>query len=85
MKKIALLSIFFIGGLTSFAQVTPQKKDIDKDVNVLLDSLSEVYHVRVTSIMEESSCGIKKTSISYYKNKELIYKVIKTEKEKITK
>jgi hypothetical protein len=79
MKKIALLNIFFIGVLTSFAQVTPPKKNIDKDVNLLLDSLSKVYHVRVTSIVEESSNDIKKTSISYYKNKKLIYKVIKTE------
>ena len=52
MKKIALLSVFFIGGLTSFAQVTPPKKEIDK---------------------------------VYYKNKDLIYKVIKTEKVEITK
>ena len=59
MKKIALLTIFFIGGLTLFAEVTPSKKYTDKDVNFLLDSLSKVYHVKVTSIVEESSNVIK--------------------------
>ena len=79
MKKIFLLATLLIGTLTSFAQNKTKPKDIDKDANVLLDSLSKVYHVRVNSIMVETYNGVNTTSISYVKNKELVYKVIKTE------
>jgi len=79
MKKIFLLAALLIGTLTSFAQNKTKTKDIDKDANVLLDSLSKVYHVRVNSIMVETYNGVNITSISYVKNKELVYKVIKTE------
>ncbi len=79
MKKILLLAALFIGTLNSFAQNKTKTKDIDKDANVLLDSLSKVYHVRVNSIMVETYNGLKTTSISYVKNKELVYKAIKTE------
>ena len=81
MKKIFLLAALLIGTLTSFAQnkTKTKTKDIDKDANVLLDSLSKVYHVRVNSIMVETYNGVNITSISYVKNKELVYKVIKTE------
>lgn len=79
MKKIFLLATLLIGTLTSFAQNKTKTKDIDKDANVLLDSLSKVYHVRVNSIMVETYNGVNTTSISYVKNKELVYKVIKTE------
>ena len=70
----------FLSILTSSAQVNPKSKDIDKDANVLLDSLSKVYNVRVNSIFIETYNGVRTTSISYVKNKELIYKIIKTEK-----
>ena len=80
MKKSFLIYLFFFGAIASFSQIRPKTKDIDKDANVLLDSLSKVYHMRVNSILIETQNGVRTTSISYVKNKELIYKVIKTEK-----
>ena len=71
--------MLFIGTLT-FSQTKPKTKDIDKDANVLLDSLSRVYKVRVNSIFIETYHGETTTSISYIKNEELIYKVIKVVK-----
>jgi hypothetical protein len=79
MKKLFLLLLLFVGTLT-FAQTKPKTKDIDKDANVLLDSLSKVYKVRVNSIFIESYNGMTTTSISYVKNKELIYKIISIKK-----
>lgn len=79
MKKLFIISLLLIGTL-SFSQTKPKTKDIDKDANVLLDSLSKVYKVRVNSIFVESYNGVTTTSISYVKNRELIYKVIKIKK-----
>ena len=79
MKKLFLLSLFLIGTLTSFGQVKPKKKDIDKESNVVIDSLSKVYKVKVQSYMVETYNGIKQTSISYVEDKKLVYIVIKTE------
>jgi uncharacterized protein YxeA len=76
MKKILVIVLLLIGTLT-FSQTKPKTKDIDKDANVLLDSLSRVYKVRVNSIFVETYKGETTTSISYVKNKELVYKVIK--------
>jgi hypothetical protein len=73
------ISTFLIGTLTSFGQVKPKKKDIDKESNVVIDSLSKVYKVKVPSYMVETYNGIIQTSISYVKDKKLVYKVIKTE------
>ena len=81
MKKLLLL-IFLMVSLLSFSQTKPKTKDIDKDANVLLDSLSKVYKLRVNSIFIESYNGETITSISYVKNRELIYKVIKVVKNK---
>jgi uncharacterized protein YxeA len=81
MKKILVTVLLLIGVLT-FAQTKPKTKDIDKDANVLLDSLSRVYKVRVNSIFVETYKGETTTSISYVKNKELVYKVIKVIKPK---
>lgn len=79
MKKYIFISTFLIGTLTSFGQVKAKKKDIDKDSNVVMDSLSKVYKVKVQSYMVETYNGILQTSISYVKDKKLVYKVIKTE------
>jgi hypothetical protein len=79
MKKLIFISAFLIGTLTSFGQVKPKKKDIDKESNVVIDSLSKVYKVKVQSYMVETYNGIKQTSISYVKDEKLVYIVIKTE------
>lgn len=81
MKKLFITLLLLIG-ISSFSQTNPKTKDIDKDANVLLDSLSKVYKVRVNSIFIESYNGKTITSISYVKNQELIYKVIKVVKNK---
>jgi hypothetical protein len=79
MKKLFFISTLLIGTLTSFGQVKPKKKDIDKESNVVIDSLSKVYKVKVQSYMVETYNGIKQTSISYVKDEKLVYIVIKTE------
>jgi hypothetical protein len=79
MKKLIFISVFLIGTLISFGQVKPKKKDIDKEANVVIDSLSKVYKVKVQSYMVKTYNGIIQTSISYVENKKLVNKVIKTE------
>lgn len=79
MKKLFLLSVLLIGTV-SFGQTKPKTKDIDKSANVLLDSLSRVYKVKIFSILVETNNGIQTTSIAYGENKKLVYKVIKVEK-----
>jgi hypothetical protein len=81
MKKLFVILLLLTGTL-SYSQTKPKTKDIDKDANVLLDSLSKVYKVRVNSIFIESYNGETITSISYVENRELIYKVIKVVKNK---
>jgi hypothetical protein len=81
MKKLFITLLLLVGTL-SFSQNKTKTKDIDKNANVLLDSLSKVYKVRVNSIFIESYNGETITSISYVKNRELIYKVIKVVKNK---
>jgi hypothetical protein len=71
--------------IVTFSQekkTTPKTKDIDKEANRVLDSLSKVYKVKICSIKKERLNGIVTTSIGYSKNGELVYKVIKTEKAK---
>ena len=80
MKNLLLFTLL-MGSLTSFSQVKSKTKNIDGNVNVLLDSISKVYHVKSNSIVVESYGGITKTSISYIKNQKLIYKVIKIEND----
>jgi hypothetical protein len=80
MKKLFLLSVLLVGTL-SFSQTKPKEKDIDKEANVLLDSLSKVYKVKVQSVMEETYNGVTTTSISYVKDKKLVYKVIAVRKD----
>lgn len=80
MKKLFLLLLLFVGTL-SFSQTKPKEKDIDKESNVLLDSLSKVYKVKVQSIMEEYYNGVTTTSISYVKDKKLVYRIIAVKKD----
>jgi hypothetical protein len=80
MKKLFLLSVLLVGTL-SFSQTKPKEKDIDKEANVLLDSLSKVYKVKVQSVMEETYNGVTTTSISYVKDKKLVYKIIAVRKD----
>ena len=72
MKKYIFISSFLIGKLTSFGQVKAKEKDIDKESNVVMDSLSKVYKVKVQSYMVETYNGIIQTSISYVKDKKLV-------------
>jgi hypothetical protein len=84
MKKLIVLSALLIG-IFCFGQTPPKKKpqkDIDKEADRVIDSLSKVYKVKVYSIKKERLNGVVTTSIGYAKNGELVYKVIKTEKAK---
>lgn len=80
MKKLFLLLLLLVGTLT-FGQTKPKEKDIDKESNVLLDSLSKVYKVKVQSVMEETYNGVTTTSISYVKDKKLVYRIIAVRKD----
>ena len=79
MKKIFLLLLLIIS-LSSFAQDTLKPKNIDKGINVLLDSLSKVYRVKVGAVIVKDYPNLRTTTIVYVKNGELIKKIIKTEK-----
>jgi len=81
MKKLFLLSLLLVGTL-SFGQTKPKEKDIDKESNVLLDSLSKVYKVKVQSVMEETYNGVTTTYISYVKDNKLVYIIVSPKKEK---
>jgi len=81
MKKLFLLSLLLVGTL-SFGQTKPKEKDIDKESNVLLDSLSKVYKVKVQSVMEETYNGVTTTYISYVKDGKLVYIIVSPKKEK---
>ena len=81
MKQLtySLIMLFSIVTFSQDKKATPKTKDIDKEANRVLDSLSKVYKVNVVSIFVETSNGVKTTSIAYGKNGRLVYKVIKTE------
>ena len=81
MKQLTYISLMLFS-IVTFSQekkTTPKTKDIDKEANRVLDSLSKVYKVKICSIKKERLNGIVTTSIGYSKNGELVYKVIKTE------
>jgi hypothetical protein len=80
MKKLIFISTFLIGTLTSFGQVKPKKKDIDKDANVLMDSLSKVYKKKVFSIMKITENDNIKTYIAYAKDNKLTYELISSKR-----
>ena len=79
MKNLTYI-FFMLFSIISFSQEkkeTPKIKDIDKKVNISLDSLSKVYKKEVVfySVVERN--GRKKISITYYdKNKNLKRQVI---------
>ena len=80
MKKLIFISTFLIGTLTSFGQVKLKKKDIDKDANVLMDSLSKVYKKKVLSIMKITENDTLKTYIAYAKENQLTYELISSKR-----
>jgi hypothetical protein len=80
MKKLFLLSLLLIGTLTSVAQVKPKTKDIDKDANVLMNSLSKVYNKKVFSIMKITKNDTIKTYIAYAKDNKLTYELISSKR-----
>ena len=69
-----------MGTVATFGQEKSKVKDIDVDINVKLDSLSKIYHVKVVAIIVETYPNLRITSITYVKNGKLLNKVIKTEK-----
>ncbi len=85
MKKLLLL-LFLIGTLTSVAQVKskskPKVKDVDEESNVVMDSLSKVYKVKVQSYMIETYNGVTTKYISYVKDGKLVYIIVSPKKEK---
>ena len=62
------------------AQVKPKTKDIDKDANVLMDSLSKVYNKKVFSIMKITKNDTIKTYIAYAKDNKLTYELISSKR-----
>jgi len=79
MKKLFLLSLLLVGTL-SFGQTKPKIKDIDRDINVLLDSLSKVYKKKVFSIMKITKNDTIKTYIAYAKDNKLTYELISSKR-----
>ena len=51
MKNLFVLLLLIIGALSSSAQDNPKTKNIDRNINVLLDSLSKVYRVKVGAVI----------------------------------
>lgn len=85
MKKLLLLLLFLIGTLTSVAQVKskskPKVKDVDEESNVVMDSLSKVYKVKVQSYMIETYNGVTTKYISYVKDGKLVYIIVSPKKD----
>jgi hypothetical protein len=85
MKKLLLLLVFLIGTLTSVAQVKskskPKVKDVDEESNVVMDSLSKVYKVKVQSYMIETYNGVTTKYISYVKDGKLVYIIVSPKKD----
>ncbi len=84
MKQLTCILImsFSIATFSQEKKVISKSKDIDQEANRVIDSLSKVYKVKVVSYLKETLNGVATTSIGYYSKKELVYKVIKTEKVK---
>jgi hypothetical protein len=87
MKKLFLLSLLLIGTLTSVAQdkskskPKPKVKDVDEESNVVMDSLSKVYKVKVQSYMIETYNGVTTKYISYVKDGKLVYIIVSPKKD----
>lgn len=79
MKNLTYI-FFMLFSIISFSQEkkeTQKIKDIDKKVNISLDSLSKVYKKDVRYYAVEEGYGRRKVTIKYYdKNKNLKRQVI---------
>ncbi len=79
MKNLTCI-LFMLFSIVTFSQeqkAIPKTKDIDKKVNISLDSLSKVYKKEVVSYFIIQRNDRKIFSISYYdKNKKLRSQVI---------
>ena len=79
MKSLTYI-FFVLFSIVTFSQekkTTPKAKDIDKKVNISLDSLSKVYKKEVVSYFIIQRNDRKKISITYYdKNKNLTRQVL---------
>ena len=79
MKNLTYI-FFMLFSIISFSQEkkeTPKTKDIDKKVNISLDSLSKVYKKDVRYYAVEEGHGRRKVTIKYYdKNKNLKRQII---------
>lgn len=81
MKNLFFISFFLFVSMMSFSQIHQKEtnSETEKDINIRLDSLSKVYHVRVVNYSEKSNNGIRTISIGYSQNGELVHKIIKTD------
>jgi hypothetical protein len=79
MKKLLVITLTLISflSLSQENKKTLKTNDLDKRVNITLDSLSKLYKKEVVSYFIIQRNGRKKFSITYYdKNKNLIRKII---------
>lgn len=79
MKQLTsiLIMLFSIVTFSQEKKATPKTKDIDKKVNISLDSLSKVYKKDVRYYSVDEGHGRRKVTIKYYdKNKNLKRQVI---------
>jgi hypothetical protein len=79
MKKLLVITLTLISflSLSQENKKTLKTNDLDKRVNITLDSLSKLYKKEVVSYFIIQRNGRKKFSITYYdKNKNLIHKTI---------
>ena len=76
MKTLFITSLVLLS-VSLFSQT--KIKDIDKDVNSKLDSLSKVYNLKVTGCTVMTRSGVRTTYIEYVKNHKTIKKTIKVE------
>ena len=71
--------VLLIGILTTVAKSHPKLKNIDKDFNISLDSLSSRYQLKVGLVTVSIYSDLRITQITYVNKKgKLIYKTIKT-------
>jgi hypothetical protein len=82
MKKLLLL-IFLMVSLLSFSQVkkkTPKPKNLDKEVNLSLDSLSKIYKKNVLVLKTFIINDTLKRYIGYIKNDKLHHELIEVKR-----
>lgn len=84
MKKLFVLLLSLISVLT-FSQEkkkTSKSKDLDKEVNLSLDSLSKVYNKKVLVVKTFVENDTLKRYIGYIKNDELFHELIEVKRVK---